>query len=80
MFVRIVQGSATHTKTAPTQPGDGRRSVRISRRCSRALAERHQVIRSRLVGHGRTAGIDRPIDIHLIADNVATLVDHLQLK
>ena len=35
---------------------------------------------SRLVGHGRTAGIDRPIDIHLMGDNIATLVDHLQLK
>jgi len=36
------------------------------------LAERHQVIAVDLQGHGRTADIDRPIDI-------AALIDHLAL-
>src|SRR4051812_12444365 len=45
-----------------------------------ALAERHQVITVDLQGHGRTADIDRPIDIRLLADDVAGLVDHLGLE
>jgi pimeloyl-ACP methyl ester carboxylesterase len=43
------------------------------------LAERHKVIAVDLQGHGRTADIDRPIDIALMADDIAALVDHLDL-
>jgi pimeloyl-ACP methyl ester carboxylesterase len=43
------------------------------------LAERHEVIVPDLQGHGRTADIDRPIDIRLMADDVAALIDHLGL-
>src|SRR6059058_5597712 len=43
------------------------------------LAERHQVIAVDLQGHGRTADIDRPIDIRLMADDIAALIDHLAL-
>jgi pimeloyl-ACP methyl ester carboxylesterase len=45
-----------------------------------ALAERHQVIAVDLQGHGRTADIDRPIDIRLMADDIAALIDHLGLE
>jgi pimeloyl-ACP methyl ester carboxylesterase len=45
-----------------------------------ALAERHQVIAVDLQGHGRTADIDRPIDVRLMADDVAALIDHLGLQ
>ncbi|HVD79267.1 MAG TPA: alpha/beta hydrolase [Propionibacteriaceae bacterium] len=44
-----------------------------------ALAEQHQVIAVDLQGHGRTADIDRPIDIRLMADDIAALIDHLGL-
>jgi len=44
-----------------------------------ALAERHQVIAPDLQGHGRTADIDRPIDIRLMADDIAALIGHLGL-
>src|SRR5881628_1975709 len=44
------------------------------------LAERHQVILPDLQGHGRTADIDRPIDVRLMADDIAALIDHLGLK
>jgi pimeloyl-ACP methyl ester carboxylesterase len=44
------------------------------------LAEHHQVIVPDLQGHGRTADIDRPIDIRLMADDVAALIDHLGLQ
>jgi pimeloyl-ACP methyl ester carboxylesterase len=43
------------------------------------LADRHQVIAPDLQGHGRTADIDRPLDIRLMADDIATLIDHLGL-
>src|SRR3954464_12189981 len=43
------------------------------------LGERHQVILPDLQGHGRTADIDRPIDIRLMADDIAALIDHLKL-
>jgi pimeloyl-ACP methyl ester carboxylesterase len=43
------------------------------------LAEHHQVIAPDLQGHGRTADIDRPIDIQLMADDIAALIDHLGL-
>jgi pimeloyl-ACP methyl ester carboxylesterase len=44
------------------------------------LADRHQVIAVDLQGHGRTADIDRPLDVRLMADDVAALVDHLGLE
>ena len=44
-----------------------------------ALAERHQVITVDLQGHGRTADIDRPLDVRLMAGDVAALIDHLGL-
>jgi pimeloyl-ACP methyl ester carboxylesterase len=43
------------------------------------LAQQHQVIVVDLQGHGRTADIDRPIDIRLMADDIAALIDHLKL-
>jgi pimeloyl-ACP methyl ester carboxylesterase len=45
-----------------------------------ALAEQRQVVAVDLQGHGRTADIDRPIDIRLMADDVAALIDHLGLE
>ncbi len=44
-----------------------------------ALAGRHQVIAPDLQGHGRTADIDRPIDVRLMADDIAALIGHLGL-
>ena len=44
-----------------------------------ALAADHQVIVPDLQGHGRTADIDRPVDVRLMADDVAALIDHLGL-
>jgi pimeloyl-ACP methyl ester carboxylesterase len=44
-----------------------------------ALSANHQVIAPDLQGHGRTADIDRPIDIRLMADDIAALIDHLEL-
>src|SRR5689334_6754254 len=43
------------------------------------LAERHQLIAVDLQGHGRTADIDRPIDIALMAGDIAALITHLGL-
>src|SRR6266851_8625189 len=43
------------------------------------LAERHQVIAPDLQGHGRTADIDRPIDVRLMADDIAALITDLGL-
>ena len=43
------------------------------------LAEHHQVVLPDLQGHGRTADIDRPMDIRLMADDIAALIDHLKL-
>ncbi len=43
------------------------------------LAENHRVIGVDLQAHGRTADIDRPIDIRLMADDIAALIDHLGL-
>jgi pimeloyl-ACP methyl ester carboxylesterase len=45
-----------------------------------ALAEHHRVIAVDLQGHGRTADIERPIDIRLMADDIAALIDHLGLE
>ncbi|MEU7758510.1 MULTISPECIES: alpha/beta fold hydrolase [Micromonospora] len=43
------------------------------------LAATHQVIVVDLQGHGRTADVDRPLDMALMADDVAALIDHLGL-
>src|SRR3954471_4793816 len=44
-----------------------------------ALAEQHPVVVADLQGHGRTADIDRPLDVRLMADDIAALIDHLGL-
>jgi pimeloyl-ACP methyl ester carboxylesterase len=44
-----------------------------------ALAAGHQCIAVDLQGHGRTADIDRPIDVQLMADDIAALITHLGL-
>jgi pimeloyl-ACP methyl ester carboxylesterase len=44
-----------------------------------ALAANHRVILPDLQGHGRTADIDRQLDIRLMADDIAALIDHLAL-
>ena len=44
-----------------------------------ALAASRQVIVPDLQGHGRTADIDRPIDVRLMADDIAALIDQLRL-
>ncbi|MDQ3938341.1 MAG: alpha/beta hydrolase, partial [Chloroflexota bacterium] len=43
------------------------------------LADHHEVIAVDLQGHGRTADIDRPIDVRLMADDICALIDHLKL-
>ena len=43
------------------------------------LAKDHKVITPDLQGHGRTADIDRPIDIRLMGDDIAALIEHLGL-
>src|SRR3979411_2942151 len=43
------------------------------------LAAHHQVVTVDLQGHGRTADIDRPIDVRLMAGDIAALIDHLGL-
>ena len=43
------------------------------------LSEHHQVFAVDLQGHGRTADIDRPLDVRLMADDIAALIDHLGL-
>src|SRR5256885_13616287 len=44
------------------------------------LAQSPQVIAPALQGHGRTADIDRPIDVKLMADDIAALIDQLGLE
>ena len=44
-----------------------------------ALTAKHQVIAVDLQGHGRTADIDRPLDLGSMADDIAALIDHLGL-
>jgi pimeloyl-ACP methyl ester carboxylesterase len=44
------------------------------------LADHHQVIVVDLQGHGRTADIDRPLDVRLMAHDIAALIDHLGLE
>ncbi|HVG61321.1 MAG TPA: alpha/beta hydrolase [Hyalangium sp.] len=45
----------------------------------KALAKHFKVIAVDLQGHGRTADIDRPLSIELMADDVAALIQHLKL-
>src|SRR4051812_50097350 len=45
-----------------------------------ALAGAYQVILPDLQGHGRTADIDRPIDLRLMAGDIAALIRHLGLE
>jgi pimeloyl-ACP methyl ester carboxylesterase len=44
-----------------------------------SLAADHKVVTVDLQGHGRTADIDRAIDVRLMADDIAALVDYLGL-
>src|SRR5947208_171195 len=44
-----------------------------------ALAKGRQVIAVDLQGHGRTADIDRPLSVALMADDIAALIKHLGL-
>ncbi|MEA2612694.1 MAG: hypothetical protein QOI52_653 [Chloroflexota bacterium] len=44
------------------------------------LTAGHQVIAVDLQGHGRTADIDRPLEIPLMADDIAALIKHLGLE
>jgi pimeloyl-ACP methyl ester carboxylesterase len=43
------------------------------------LAKGHQVIAVDLQGHGRTADIDRPLDVRFMADDIAALIEHLRI-
>jgi pimeloyl-ACP methyl ester carboxylesterase len=43
------------------------------------LGAGRQVVAVDLQGHGRTADIDRPIDVRLMADDIAALIGHLGL-
>jgi len=43
------------------------------------FAAHHQVILPDLQGHGRTADIDRPLDVRHMGDDIAALIDHLGL-
>ena len=45
-----------------------------------ALAAGHHVIAPDLQGHGRTADIDRPIDVRLMADDIGALIRYLGLE
>lgn len=45
----------------------------------RLLAKHRQVIAVDLQGHGRTADIDRPLSVELMADDIAALINHLKL-
>ena len=44
------------------------------------LAANHEVILPDLQGHGRTADIDRPIDMRDMADDIVALIDQLGLE
>ena len=45
-----------------------------------ALSGDHQVVAVDLQGHGRTADIDRPLDVRLMADDIAALIRLLGLE
>src|SRR5713101_2703202 len=44
------------------------------------LAEKYQVIRVDLYGHGRTALTDRPIRFEQMADDIAVLIEQLGIE
>jgi pimeloyl-ACP methyl ester carboxylesterase len=44
------------------------------------LAEGRQVIAVDLQAHGRTADIDRPLSFELMADDIAALIEHLEIE
>jgi pimeloyl-ACP methyl ester carboxylesterase len=43
-------------------------------------ADHHEVVLVDLQAHGRTPDIDRPLDMRLMADDIAALIDHLGLE
>ncbi len=43
------------------------------------FADHHEIILVDLQGHGRTADVDRPIDVRTMADDIAALIAHLGL-
>lgn len=43
------------------------------------FTEHHEVILVDLQGHGRTADVDRPLDVRTMADDIAALIDNLGL-
>ena len=43
------------------------------------FADHHQIILVDLQGHGRTADVDRPLDVRTMGDDIAALIDHLGL-
>jgi len=45
-----------------------------------ALAAKRQVVAVDLQGHGRTADIDRPLNVEFMADDIAALARHLELE
>ncbi|HYN70512.1 MAG TPA: alpha/beta hydrolase [Candidatus Eisenbacteria bacterium] len=45
-----------------------------------ALSNARQVILVDLQGHGRTADIDRPLSVELMAGDIAALIEHLELE
>jgi pimeloyl-ACP methyl ester carboxylesterase len=45
-----------------------------------ALAKGRQVVAVDLQGHGRTADIDRPLSVELMADDIAALIKHLKIE
>lgn len=44
-----------------------------------AFAERHHTIRYDLYGHGESEPVPRPADLHLYAEQIAMLLDHLDI-
>src|SRR5438094_832927 len=61
-----------------TRPG-GLRALEMFGPNLAALAKGRQVIAVDLQGHGRTADIDRPLSVALMADDIAALIKHLGL-
>ena len=45
-----------------------------------ALGEGREIVAVDLQGHGRTADIDRPLSVDLMADDIAALIRHLKLE
>ena len=43
------------------------------------FTDHHRIILVDLQGHGRTADVDRPLDVRTMADDIAALIDHLGL-